>query len=165
VDALERLLAIEEIKQVKGRYFRYLDTKDWNGLKRDVFSPDVHMDMTRAMPEPVENESDGLIDGVDDVVQFMSDAVAGTRTVHHGHTPEVEITSDTTAHAIFAMDDRLRWDEDSGSPIRDFHGFGHYHDDFVKVDGRWRLRKVLLTRLGEDIETRMTSETRPTVED
>jgi hypothetical protein len=152
LDALERLLAIEEIRQLKARYFRYLDTKEWDGLKREVFHEDVHMDMTRAMPEPLEEESEGLIDGVDHVVQFMSDGVAGTWTVHHGHMAEIDFPTATTAHGVFAMDDRLRWDADSGSAIRDFHGFGHYHDDFELVDDRWLLRRVVLTRLGQHIE-------------
>ena len=37
---MNRLLAIEEIKQLKARYFRFLDTKDWAGLTT-VFTPDA----------------------------------------------------------------------------------------------------------------------------
>ena len=37
MDAIEKLLAIEEIKQTKARYFRFMDTKDRNGLA-SVFS-------------------------------------------------------------------------------------------------------------------------------
>ena len=30
---IERYLALEEIKQLKARYFRYLDTKNWSGME------------------------------------------------------------------------------------------------------------------------------------
>ncbi|HEY3700203.1 MAG TPA: nuclear transport factor 2 family protein, partial [Spongiibacteraceae bacterium] len=41
---VERLLAIESIKQTKARYFRFLDTKDWVGFA-SVFTTDAQMDM------------------------------------------------------------------------------------------------------------------------
>lgn len=43
IDALGRLLAIEEIRGVKARYFRCMDTKDWDGL-RAVFCDDAEFD-------------------------------------------------------------------------------------------------------------------------
>ena len=39
---VEHLLAFEEIKQVKARYFRCMDTKDWEGFAR-VFAADAVM--------------------------------------------------------------------------------------------------------------------------
>ena len=39
----ERSLAIEEIKQVKARYFRCMDTKDWAGFEAG-FAPDATVD-------------------------------------------------------------------------------------------------------------------------
>ena len=43
---------IEAIKQLKARYFRYMDTKEWERLEHEVFAPDVHIDM--------ENEGGGV---------------------------------------------------------------------------------------------------------
>jgi bile-acid 7alpha-dehydratase len=37
---VQRLNDIEEIKQLKGKYFRCLDSKDWAGLE-ETFSPNV----------------------------------------------------------------------------------------------------------------------------
>ena len=37
---LEELDAIEQIKQLKARYFRCMDTKDWDGFQA-VFAPDA----------------------------------------------------------------------------------------------------------------------------
>jgi hypothetical protein len=36
---------IEAIKRLKARYFRLMDTKDWEGLA-EVFADDVEIDMT-----------------------------------------------------------------------------------------------------------------------
>ena len=53
MDALDRTVAIEEIHQLKARYFRCMDTKDWAGLT-DVFAPDAVMDMSGEMGEGAE---------------------------------------------------------------------------------------------------------------
>jgi hypothetical protein len=39
MDRLERLEAIEAIRSLKARYFRLMDTKQWDGL-RSVFATD-----------------------------------------------------------------------------------------------------------------------------
>jgi hypothetical protein len=33
------------------------------------------------------------------------------------------------------------------------HGYGHYHETYEKVDGRWRIKTITLTRLRVDVET------------
>ena len=33
-------------------------------------------------------------------------------------------------------------------------GYGHYHETYEKVDGRWYIKSSKLTRLREDISTR-----------
>jgi hypothetical protein len=43
MNASDHLLAIEQIKQLKARYFRCMDTKDWAGL-RSVFCDDAVFD-------------------------------------------------------------------------------------------------------------------------
>ena len=44
--------------------------------------------------------------------EFMSglqEILAGATTVHHGHMPEIEITSDSTATGIWALHDIVIW--------------------------------------------------------
>lgn len=127
---------IQAITQLKARYFRLMDTKDWDGL-REVFTSDVHLDMT--------GEGAGEIDTVDAYLPFLIDSIGEVTTVHHGHMPEIELTSDTTATGIWAMEDELWWPE--GSPIRYMHGYGHYHETYRKDDGTWRIASLTLTRL------------------
>jgi hypothetical protein len=46
------------------------------------------------------------------------------------------------------MEDKLRWPD--GAPLATMHGYGHYHDRYEKVDGRWRITSTTLTRLRVD---------------
>lgn len=146
MDQVQRLEAIEEIKQLKAQYFRFLDTKDWDRFA-DVFASDARMDMSA---EVRGGPDDGVTTGNRDIAAFVRRMVGEVTTVHHGHTPEIEVTSPTTATGIWAMEDKLRWP--GGAPLAAMHGYGHYHDVYEKVDGRWRIRSTTLTRLRVDFE-------------
>jgi uncharacterized protein (TIGR02246 family) len=139
----ERLLAMEEIKQLKARYFRCMDTKDWAGFEA-VFAPDVTVDYT----PPGGNSADWRAAGRANVVAFVRQALEPAITVHHGHMAEVEVTSPATARAIVAMEDRIWWPE--GSRRRKLHGWGHYHETYEKIDGKWLIKTIRLTRLRVD---------------
>ena len=69
----------------------------------------------------------------------------GVITVHHGHMPEVTLTSPTTATGIWALEDQLWWPE--GSPISHMHAFGHYHETYEKAGGVWLLKTTRVTRI------------------
>ncbi len=68
-------------------------------------------------------------------------------SVHHGHTPEIVLTSDTTATGIWAMEDELWWT--NGDVEEHLHGYGHYHEEYRKVEGKWLISYRTLTRLRE----------------
>jgi uncharacterized protein (TIGR02246 family) len=139
----EQLLAIEEIKQLKSRYFRCMDTKDWAGFEA-MFAPDASVDYT----PPGADSADWSASGRERIVEFVRRIVEPAITVHHGHMPEVEVTSPTTARAIFAMEDLIWWPE--GSRRRTLHGWGHYHESYIKMDGKWLIKTLRLTRLRVD---------------
>jgi SnoaL-like domain len=149
MDAVDRLEAVEAIKQLKARYFRMMDTKDWDGFAA-VFAPDAVMDMSGEMRDSV-TEGEGITRGNTAIAEFVKRAVHPVETVHHGHMPEIEITSPTTARGVWSMEDKLRWP--AGSPLRSMHGYGHYHETYEKVDGRWLIKTIALTRLRVDTET------------
>jgi len=136
----ERLLAIEEIKQVKARYFRCMDSKEWAGFEA-VFAPDATADYT----PPGGNPADWSSSGAANIAAFVRKALEPAVTIHHGHMPEVEVTSPASAHAIFAMEDLIWWPE--GSRRSTLHGWGHYHDTFEKSNGKWVIKTLKLTRL------------------
>jgi hypothetical protein len=140
VNDLERLLAIEDIKQVKARYFYGLDHKDWGLWRNEVWAPDGRLEVpeTGIVVEPFEQ-----------VLEWVSASVGDQVSVHHGHMPIIEFTSDTTARVIWAMEDRLYRTREQ--PLWDgsihLHGFGHYRETYVKLAVGWRIQSSLLTRL------------------
>lgn len=138
----ERLLAIEDIKTLKARYFRCVDTKDWAGYAA-VFADDVHFDISADMPGCI-------LDTPKAIVEMAEAGLSNCVSVHHGHCPEITITSDTTAEGIWAMEDMLRWKDATASPVQTLHGYGHYVETYSKRDGRWRIRSLKLTRLRVD---------------
>jgi SnoaL-like domain len=133
---------VEAIKQVKARYFRLMDTKDWDGLA-GVFTDDVVMDIT--------SEGMGLVTNVAEYMPFLIGVLGDVTTVHHGHMPEIELTSATTARAIWAFEDELWWPE--GAPLRYMHGYGHYHETYEKSADGWRIKTMTITRLQRLVET------------
>ena len=127
---------LEAIKQLKARYFRFMDTKDWEGY-RTVFAEEAWM---RNSPDPEE-----VFEGRDEIVRKVSEALAEAVTVHHGHMPEITLTGADTATGIWAMYDFVEF------PQLVLHGWGHYHEEYVKRDGEWQILSSRLTRLRLDI--------------
>lgn len=74
--------------------------------------------------------------------------LADVVTVHHCHTPEIEVTSPDTATGVWAMEDMLRFGDGS-----ELHGFGHYHETYRRTDEGWRIASSRLTRLRMDFTT------------
>ena len=124
---------VEAIKRLKARYFRTMDTKDWVGM-REVFTDDVVVDTTES--------GGGVIVGADAFMAFLRETLADVVTVHHGHMPEIELTSATTATGIWALQDILKWPNGA-----ELHGYGHYHENYLKTGDEWRIASTTLTRL------------------
>ena len=132
---------IEAIKQLKARYFRFLDTKEWVALQQ-LFVDDATVDMRTEGGKETRTAAA--------FIETLQSNLEGVTTVHHGHTPEIELTSSNTASGIWAMEDELWWPE--GAPLRHMHGFGHYHETYRSVDGGWRIAGMALTRLHRHLE-------------
>jgi SnoaL-like protein len=143
---LSTLEAIEQIKQVKARYFRFVDHKRWEEWG-ELFTEDVTAVYYNA---PKDRPNEGLPElrctGRKNLVEAASRALSKGTSVHHGHMPEIEITSPTTARGIWAMVDYLRF------PTFIYKGYGHYEEEYVKEASGWKIKSVLLTRLHCDIQ-------------
>ncbi|MEB4212227.1 nuclear transport factor 2 family protein [Mycobacterium sp. 94-17] len=141
----DSLPAIESLKQLKARYCRYLDTKDWAAW-RSIFADDFVSDTSEA--------GGTVIDGADDFVAFTRRALdrPNQPTAHQVHTPEIELTSATTARGVWALQDVVRF-----GPGVTLVGYGHYHETYENLDGAWLIKSSKLTRLREDIVTPLFS--------
>ena len=133
----------EAIKQLKARYCRLMDTKDWAAY-RQCFTDDVTMDTT--------DSGGNVISGADEFLTFLIAAIGDVVTVHQCHTPEIDISSATTATGIWAMEDMLRFPDGS-----ELHGYGHYHERYEKSGGEWLIKASTLTRLRLDFTTPPTA--------
>ena len=83
----------EEIKQVKAKYFYAFDHKDWEMWRNEVWAPDGRLEVPEFRPEPFTP--------FEEVLRYASESAADQTSVHHGHMPIIEITSDTTAKGIW----------------------------------------------------------------
>jgi hypothetical protein len=130
------LESIEEIKKLKAKYFRCLDKKLWSELE-DVFAENAIG----------EGPYGGPFKGNKAIVQFISKNLGSDSviTAHGGHNPEIEITSDTTAKAIWALEDYVSFGRN-----RKFIGYGHYEDEYIKEKGEWKIKRQRLTRIIEE---------------
>ena len=92
----------------------------------------------------------GEIHGNRAIADYVGSQIQEITSVHHGHMPEIEITSPRRAQGVWAMEDMLWFPE--GGPIRSMHGYGHYHETYEKVDNDWRIATFELTRLRVDMD-------------
>ncbi|MDY6999369.1 MAG: nuclear transport factor 2 family protein [Actinomycetota bacterium] len=137
MDDVTVLLEMEAIKQLKARYCRLLDTKQWDAW-RELFADDFVSDTAQS--------GGTVIAGADAFVAFVRKNLGTQPTVHQVHAPEIEITAPDAATGVWALNDVVRL-----APGVNLNGFGHYHETYTKVDGQWRIETSTLTRLREDV--------------
>ena len=147
LSAAEALLAIESIKQLKARYFRTLDAKDWDGL-RSVFADDARIGPVDSGLPPSETQVPDLR-GPDEFLASVRTVLADVTSVHHGHMPEIKLVSAREANGIWAMEDLLRFPP--GAAPASLHGFGHYHETYTRDENGWRITSMRLTRIRVDL--------------
>jgi uncharacterized protein (TIGR02246 family) len=129
-----QLWHLEQIRQLKARYFRAVDTKDW-ALLETVFTEDAVLEV-----------AGGRREGRAEILTVMSTRLAPLVTVHHGHMPELTITGPDTATGVWAMFDLLVGPVGDGTASRR-EGYGHYHERYLLLDGVWRIEHLRLVRI------------------
>src|SRR4029077_20630727 len=90
----------------------------------------------------------GLVRGNQEIASFVRNILDPVLSVHLGSMPEIDLQSSTSATGVWSMYDRLIWPE--GSPVRTLDGYGHYREEYEKVAGEWRIKRLKLTRLRVD---------------
>jgi hypothetical protein len=134
----QMLWDIEQIKQLKARYFRYMDTRDW------ARHPTSFTEDCRHIGYKGEGS---VMDRYEDYVTFLRSGLEPGRSVHHGHMPEITLTSPTEAEGTWAMFDYV---ENTGPNPRRMMGYGHYHETYRKEAGEWKISSKRLVRLRVD---------------
>jgi hypothetical protein len=136
------LQEIEAIKRLKYRYVRFLDQKRWDELAA-LFTADA---------EASYSSGKYAFCGRDKIMEFLRGALGShdALTSHRVHEPEIDITSPTTAHGIWGLDDVVIYPKAEIS----VRGAAFYEDEYVKVDGEWKIHRTGYRRLYEEFASR-----------
>ena len=134
---------IEEIKQLKHRYCRAIDTKHWADL-RSVFSDDCEYAGTATVAA-----------GPDEFVAGVERALGHVITVHQVVNPEIREEGEGRARGSWAMQDYITWRSEDEVPEflrgsaeqRSVLGFGYYEEKYAKTADGWKIAWMRLTRL------------------
>src|SRR5215210_7672990 len=128
IDPLARLIAIDAIKTTKARFFRFVDDKQWSDL-RELFTDDALFEFAGL----------GSFDDPGAAIEGMKSALTGTTTVHHGHTPEIELTGDDTATGIWSLNDVVIRDAGSTGRVPGYpEEFRAGHRGYARYVERYR---------------------------
>ncbi len=122
--AIEKLGALEEIKQLKARRDRAADTKDW-ALYESLHAADHRS----------ENGDYGTWYSAAEMVENVRKSMVNLTTMHHSHTPEIEFESPARARGIWAMTGLSLWMQ--GGEQHWFRAFGHYFETYEKRGDKW----------------------------
>lgn len=154
MDDLQRLLIIEDIRVLRSRYWRYLDTQQWDKFA-SLFTDDCVFDASfdAFTPDP----------GGRAIADRVAEVFVGVTSVHRGMQHEIEVIDESHARGIWTMDDYLMYPPGAGhaggsESTSTVHGYGHYVDDYLKVDGEWLFSHVELYRIHREVTNFAKSE-------
>jgi hypothetical protein len=142
---------LEAIRQLKARYFRFVDTKQWERWG-ELFTQDAVLDVPLVRGEPLCGRSA--------ITDRVRQGLTPMITVHHGHMPEIELDGTDRARGVWPMYDRLlsTTNELTAEPAARgfgprYEGFGHYVEEYARGDdGRWLIARCALRRLHLETE-------------
>jgi bile-acid 7alpha-dehydratase len=128
---------IEAIKKLKAKYFRCVDKKLWEEMET-VLTEDAVADYGMGIE---------LLQGRKEIIEFLKKNLDRDSmiSVHQGHNPEIEITSDTTARGVWVLNDRLII-----QTIATLNGWRYYEDEYVKVNGEWKKKSTKIANILEE---------------
>ena len=138
MDEVARLATIRQIEELKYRYLRTLDLKEW-----DAYADTLTADVDASYGERLR------FDGRDALVAYLRENVGpSVLTVHHCHHPEIEVDGDTARgrwalqDTVIAVEHRLL-----------IRGAAFYDDEYRRCeDGHWRISRTGYTRTYEAME-------------
>ncbi|WP_179220520.1 nuclear transport factor 2 family protein [Rhodococcus sp. NCIMB 12038] len=139
---LDRLLAIEELRQLEARYARLADKHDWTALA-NLFTPEGILAPLDEFGTEIFRASGRL----EIAATLGARNGKDVRTVHQLFSSEIDISSTNAANGVWAMADLVFRDGPPPRPFRTMRGWGHYHVAYSRLDGEWLIASKTQTRL------------------
>jgi hypothetical protein len=138
---LQQLSDLEDIRTLKHRYFRAIDTADW-GLLDGMFTDDVHV-------EYVGGTYHVSLDGAAKMAEFLANSFhTQCMAMHHGHMPEITLTGEDCAEGTWYLQDIfLDFSKDENT-----WGTALYRDEYQREGGVWKISSTVYDRVMEVIE-------------
>ena len=137
---LQQLSDLEDIRTLKHRYFRGIDTADL-ALLGTLFTQDLTVDY-RGGTYRVR------LEGRDNMLEFLANSFhSGAVAMHHGHMPEITLTGENDAEGIWYLEDIFIDVERSSHTI----GSAIYRDFYRREDGAWKIARTEYDRVFEMI--------------
>ncbi len=139
---MHELEEFEQIKRLKYRYFRALDTNDWAMMKE-------------CLSETCVANYDGgkySFDGRAKIIDFFNTYMCRPTliTLHQAHHPEIELLDEDNATGIWYLQD-IVIDLEANTTLR---GAGFYHDHYQRIKDEWRIQDTGYERTYEEVEPR-----------
>jgi uncharacterized protein (TIGR02246 family) len=131
-EIVQRLVDIEEIKQLKARYCMCVAKEDWQTFET-LFAEDLQFITT-----------DGTIhEPRSGFMAFHKKNIQQAKLwgVIHCYTPLITLTGANTATGIWAMEDFHVWPGTEGHRVG-HHAYGHYHEEYVRLPDGWRFKQI-----------------------
>lgn len=138
------LEAIELIKQLKARYFRFLDTRNMEGLAT-VFTEDAKAHFLGGSYEFSLNSWAEL------EVFYTENFSEQKFGLHTGHHPEISVSGDTAIGLWYLHDVFINLEQGITT-----QGSALYEDSYVKINSEWKIKSTRYKRLLESVEKNST---------
>lgn len=138
---VQRLMDIEAIKQLKGAYFRCIDTANFDELST-LFHDDVSVHFVGGN---YEWKLTGKAEYLESIQKSFHKQAIGH---HNGHHPEIQILGEAEATGIWYLTDNM-WILDASFFTT---GTALYWDRYVKQDGRWVIKETRYRRIYEIVK-------------
>ena len=130
-DKLQQLLDYKEIIELKARFGRLADVKDWQAFA-EVFSVDATFDLGTGE----------LMHGGATYAEAVKGMLEGATSLHRFLMPEITFVSATEATGIWMLNDYVEWQPDPVTGERvGFKGYAREYETYSKIDGVWKITK------------------------
>ena len=137
---LQQLSDLEDLRTLKHRYFRCIDTAAMDELA-ELFTDDITVDY-RGGTYRVH------LQGREAMLEFLANSFhSGAAAMHQGHMPEIRLTGEDTAEGTWYLEDIFINREAATHTV----GSAIYRDRYVREDGRWKIAATEYDRVIEFI--------------